>query len=62
MLTILAWIVFIGMTVWNVAFWSVAFVSIMEKKIPANKKRMTVEILLTLGLWFIPGVYLFGWY
>jgi hypothetical protein len=60
MLTILAWIVFIGMTIWNVAFWSVFFVNV--RSLPANKKRMTVEILLTLTLWFIPGVYLFGWY
>jgi hypothetical protein len=59
MLTILAWIVFVWMTLWNVVYFPFLFDTMTGNK-KVNWKRTSVEIVITLSLWFIPGVYLFG--
>jgi hypothetical protein len=61
MLTFVAWVVFVWMTFWNLLFWSIGFYVWTGDK-PVDKKRTAVEIVVYLTLWFIPGVYLFGWY
>jgi len=47
------------MTGWNVLFWTVGASAIAEGK-PIDWRRTRVEIAISLTLWFIPGVYLFG--
>lgn len=58
MLTIIAWVVFVLMSVWNITFWSVFFMREDPRSI--NWKTFVVEAAVTIGLWVIPGVYLFG--
>lgn len=58
MLTIIAWVVFVLMSVWNITFWSVFFTK--AEMLPINWKTFVVEAAVTIGLWVIPGVYLFG--
>lgn len=58
MLTIIAWVVFVLMSVWNITFWNVFFMREDTRSI--NWKTFVVEAAVTIGLWVIPGVYLFG--
>ena len=62
MITVIAWIVFVFATLWNILYWTVGFwYTVVEpKKIDYN--RTSVEALITLAIWIIPGVYLFGWF
>ena len=62
MITVIAWIVFVFATLWNILYWSVGFwYTVVEPK-KINYKRTSVEALITLAIWIIPGVYLFGWF
>lgn len=63
MLTVIAWIVFLWMSAWNVLYWSVGFFTVVSgesKKV--RWKRTAVEAIVSLALWIVPGVYLFGWF
>jgi hypothetical protein len=60
MITIIAWIVFVFATIWNMLYWTVAVGEIIQAK-KTNWRRETVAMLISLLLWFVPGVYLFGW-
>lgn len=60
MLELIAWCVFIPATVWNILFWSIAFNDLITRK-PTVWKRNTIDGVISLALWFIPGVYLLGW-
>jgi sulfite exporter TauE/SafE len=61
MFTIVAWIVFIIATGWNMIYFSIAAGSIMEGS-KTSWRRESVTIVISLALWFVPGVYLFGWF
>ena len=62
MLTVIAWIVFIFATAWNLLFWTVGFwYSVVDTK-KVDYKKTSVEAVISLAIWFIPGVYLFGWF
>ena len=60
MITIVAWIVFIFATIWNMLYWAVAVGEIVQAG-KTNWRRESVAMLITLMIWFVPGVYLFGW-
>ncbi len=59
MLTVVAWILFVWMTGWNVLFWTVGVLAIVNGE-HIDWQRTRVEMAISLTLWFIPGVYLFG--
>lgn len=61
MLTIVAWIVFIFATFWNMIYFGVALGEIIKSE-KTNWRRESVGIMFSLALWFVPGVYLFGWF
>lgn len=61
MLTIIAWIVFIFATMWNILFWSIGAMEIVQKN-RIDWARTRVEMIISLAIWVIPGVYLFGWF
>lgn len=61
MITIVAWIVFIFATFWNMIYFGVALVEIIKDE-KTNWLRESVAIAISLALWFVPGVYLFGWF
>lgn len=59
MLTIIAWIVFIFASFWNILFWTLgATVTMRTNRIDWDRTR--VEMIISLAIWIIPGVYLFG--
>jgi hypothetical protein len=60
MITIVAWIVFVLATGWNMIYWSVAVGAIMDGT-KTSWRRESVVMVMSLMLWFVPGVYLFGW-
>lgn len=63
MLTILAWMVFIPAVVWNMILFPVVFSDIISKgDLDWNKARNWRDLILSLAVLFIPGVYLFGWF
>lgn len=55
MLTIIAWIVFVFASFWNIFFWAE-----MWQRNPIDWDRTRVEMIISLAIWIIPGVYLFG--
>lgn len=59
MLTIIAWIVFVFASIWNVLFWSIGISEIIRKS-HIDWERTRVEMIISLAIWIIPGVYLFG--
>lgn len=59
MLTIIAWIVFIFASFWNVFFWAVGAMEMVQRN-PIDWDRTRVEMIISLAIWIIPGVYLFG--
>lgn len=59
MLTFVAWIVFICGTFLNVIYWAVAFGAMMDGT-KTNWNREIVGMLMSLVLWFVPGIFLFG--
>lgn len=59
MLTFVAWIVFICATFWNVIYWVVAFGAIIDGT-RTNWNREIPGMLMSLVLWFVPGIFLFG--
>lgn len=61
MITIIAWIIFAFATVWNILYFGMALGDIMKNQ-KTNWKRESVAIAMSLMLWFVPGVYLFGWF
>ena len=63
MLTILAWAVFVPATIWNILLWTVGmwFTFVDPRSDTVDVKRSLVEVIISLAIWFIPGVYLFGW-
>ena len=61
MITIVAWIVFIFATFWNMIYFGVALVEIIKSE-KTNWRRESVAIVISLALWFVPGIYLFGWF
>jgi hypothetical protein len=46
------------MSVWNITFWVVFFTKV--EMLTINWKTFVVEAAVSIGLWVIPGVYLFG--
>lgn len=63
MLTILAWMVFIPAVIWNMILLPMAFIDIMSKRsLDWNTARNWQDLILSLAVLFIPGVYLFGWF
>lgn len=58
MLTIIAWIVFVFASFWNIFFWAEAME--MWQRNPIDWDRTRVEMIISLAIWIIPGVYLFG--
>jgi hypothetical protein len=62
MLTVFAWMIFIPAVVWNVTILCVAFADLMSDKPGVNwsNKRNFRDLILSLMVLFIPGVYLFG--
>jgi hypothetical protein len=62
MLTILAWMVFIPAIFWNIILFMVVFGDIVAtRKIKWMNFRNMVDLVLSLAVLIIPGVYLFGW-
>ncbi len=61
MLTIIAWIVFVSASFWNIFFWAVGALQMVEGN-AIDWKRTRVEIVISLAIWIIPGVYLFGFF
>jgi hypothetical protein len=61
MITIVAWIVFIIATGWNMIYLSAAVGSIIEGS-KTSWRHEIVAMVMSLMLWFVPGVYLFGWF
>ena len=61
MITIVAWIVFVFATFWNILYFGVALGQILKEE-KTNWQCEIVAIVLSLTLWFVPGVYLFGWF
>jgi hypothetical protein len=63
MLTILAWMVFIPAVVWNMTLFLIAFNDIVtDNKFQWLDLRNMRDLILSLAILFIPGVYLFGWF
>ena len=63
MITVIAWIVFVFATLWNILFWTIgAWITLKGETKNVKMKRTIVEMVFTLAIWFIPGVYLFGWF
>jgi hypothetical protein len=62
MLTVFAWMVFIPAVFWNVTILCVAFADLMSTKpgVDWSNKRNFRDLILSLMVLFIPGVYLFG--
>lgn len=61
MLTIIAWIVFVYASIWNMLFWSIGINELIRKS-RIDWKRTRVEMIISLAIWIIPGVYLFGFF
>ncbi len=59
MLTIIAWIVFVFASAWNIFFWAVGALETVNGN-PIDWARTRVEMVISLAVWIIPGVYLFG--
>lgn len=59
MLTIISWVVFILASFWNIFFWAVGALEIVNGA-PIDWCRTRVEMVISLAIWIIPGVYLFG--
>ena len=59
MLTIIAWIVFVYASFWNIFFWSVGAMEMVQRN-HIDWARTRVEMIISLAIWIIPGVYLFG--
>jgi hypothetical protein len=63
MLTILAWMVFIPAVIWNMTILIIAFTDIVgDRKLNWATWRNIRDLVLSLAILFIPGVYLFGWF
>lgn len=64
MLTILAWLVFVPAVVWNFILFCVSFSDLMSDNSKIEWKRMKNlrDLILSLLVLFVPGVYLFGWF
>jgi hypothetical protein len=63
MLTILAFMIFVGALLWNTIFFCIAFSEIINgRKISWKNKTNLLHASLSLAILFIPGVYLFGWF
>lgn len=61
MLTVLAWMVFIPAVVWNFVFFTIAFGDIVgDRRFSWVNPRNVRDLILSLAVLFIPGVYLFG--
>lgn len=62
MLTIVAWLVFIPATAWNALMFTYVMVDLMGKG-QTNWRlwRNWRDLIISLVLMFLPGVYLFGW-
>lgn len=60
MLELIAWLVFIPATFWNVLFWCIGFKDLITRT-PFLWKRNVIDGAISLTLWFVPGVYLLGW-
>ena len=63
MLTILAWMIFIPAAIWNVIFFSMAFVETLTKGIATWKRiENCLHAIASLAVLLAPGIYLFGLY
>ena len=60
MLTILAWLTFIPAICWNFLFFIIVFEDIMGKGQLKWTRRNVRDLILSLAVLLIPGVYLFG--
>ena len=63
MITIVAWIVFIIATGWNIIYFTIAGVALRQfmEGAKTSWRREGVAMAMSLALWFVTGVYLFGW-
>jgi hypothetical protein len=64
MLTILAWMIFIPAVFWNSIIFAIAVIDIIDgnRKYAWSKWRNWRDLMISLVILFIPGVYLFGWF
>lgn len=64
MLTILSWVIFVPAFFWNVALVYVVWSDLMASKgrLGWKNKRNWRDLVLSLVILFVPGVYLFGWF
>lgn len=62
MLTIIAWIVFVFASIWNIFFWGVNVTYLVQgKSFDWDRGYVNcVKVIITLAIWIIPCVYLFG--
>jgi hypothetical protein len=62
MLTIIAWIVFVPAVFWNIIFFGVVFWNFMDRRYDTFRRLENyVQMVVSLLLLFVPGIYLFGW-
>jgi hypothetical protein len=63
MLTILAWMVFVPAMGWNIIMFCVIWSELMKltSKVDWLNLRNIRDLVLSLAVLMIPGVYLFGW-
>ena len=62
MLTIVAWIAFVPATAWNALMFTYLLIDLMGKgQINWKLWRNWRDLIISLVLMFVPGVYLFGW-
>jgi hypothetical protein len=62
MLTILAWLTFIPAICWNFLLFIIVFTDIMDKGQLTWTRSDIRDLILSLAVLLIPGVYLFGWF
>jgi len=63
MLTILAWMVFVPAVIWNMTLFIVAISDVLgSNRVHWFTKRNMRDLILSLTILFVPGVYLFGWF
>lgn len=64
MLTILSWIIFVPALFWNVILLCVVWSDLMSSsgRLDWKNKRNIIDLIISLTVLFLPGVYLFGWF
>jgi hypothetical protein len=62
MLTVLAWLTFVPAVAWNFLLFIIVFAEIMGNGQLNWSARNVRDLILSLAVLLIPGVYLFGWF